>query len=333
MKVAITGASGFLGGALAEAYHERGDDVVALVRETSDTSLLERLGVELVVGELNDLDAFGQLVDDVELAIHCAAMATDFGPWEQFQVINVDSVRVFLEACKINKVPRAIYISSVAVYGNGKHHRGTDEEGAYEDIIVDYYTRSKILAERIAIEYIQEHNLPLTIIRPGYIWGDGDRAIMPKIIDSVKKSRIGVVDGGENIMNLSHVENVVQGIMLAADKEEAVGRAYNITDGSKVTTKRFLEDILDIIGVDLKIRSFPYAPAYVVAYFFELYARLRRYKTYPPITRYTVRVGKYDQVFDISRAIYELGYKPRIRYKEGMAAMIGYIRRLYYGQK
>jgi len=333
MRIAITGASGFLGGALAEAYKNRGDEIVALVRQSSDTSTLENLGAEIIFGQFADPDTFTQLVDKADLAIHCAAMATDFGPWEQFQAINVDAVRFFCEACLNKQVPHAIYISSVAVYGNGIHHRGTDEEAAYENIIIDNYTKSKIAAERIVWDYIQEHKLPITIIRPGYIWGSGDRAIMPRMIESIKKKLVGVVDGGSNLMNLTHVDNLVQAIMLAGEKEIAIGRVYNITDGSKVTTRRFFEDLLEILGIELKLRSFPYVPAYIAAYLCEVYARVRRYKVAPPLTRYTVRMGKYDQVFDISRAIYELGYKPKVGYKEGLTEMIRYVRRLYYGQR
>ncbi len=333
MKIAITGASGFLGGALAEAYHERGDEVAALVRETSDSSMLEQLGVKIIVGELTESDSFTRLVEGADIAIHCAAMATDFGPWDKFQAINVDATKLFFDACLKAAIPRVIYISSVAVYGNGRHHRGTDEEAAYETIITDNYTKSKIMAERIAYDYIDQHSLPLVIIRPGYIWGNGDKAVMPKMIEAIRKRQVAVINDGNNLMNLTHIENVVQGIMLAAENEKAIGRVYNITDGSKVTTWRFLEDLLEILGVELKLRSFPYVPAYIAASFVELYCRLTGYKTYPPITRYTVKMGKYDQVFDISRAIYELGYKPKIRYQEGMAGMIRYVRRLYYGQK
>jgi len=333
MRVAITGASGFLGGALAEAYREKGDEVAALVRPTSNTSMLEQLGVELIQGELSEPASFLSLLEGAELAIHCAAMAVDFGPWEDFQAINVNSVINFMEACLTQKCQKAIYISSVAVYGNGRHHRGTDEDAPYEDIIIDNYTRSKIYAERVAFNYYQNKKVPVTIIRPGYIWGNGDRAIMPKMIDAIKTKKLAVVDGGTNLMNLSHIDNVVQGIMLAAEKDIAVGRAYNLTDGSKVTTRRFFEDLLNIIGVDYKIRSFPYVPVYVAAYFCEMYGVFRRYQVYPPITRYTVRMGKYDQMFDISRAVNELEYKPKIQYKEGMAGMIRYVRRLYYGQK
>jgi len=333
MRVAITGASGFLGGALAKAYREKGDDVVALVRAGSNTSMLAELGVELIEGELTEPASFLNLLDGVDLAIHCAAMAVDFGPWEHFQATNVDSVKYFLEACLTQKCRKAIYISSVAVYGNGRHHRGTDEDAPYEDIIIDNYTKSKIYAERIAFDYYQIKKTPVTIIRPGYIWGNGDRAIMPKMIDAIKTKKLAVVDGGVNLMNLSHIDNVTQGIMLAAGKDIAIGRAYNLTDGSKVTTRRFFEDLLNIIGIDYKLRSFPYVPAYVAAYCCELYAILKRFQIYPPLTRYTVRMGKYDQMFDISRAMNELGYKPRVLYKEGLAGMIRYVRRLYYGQK
>jgi len=333
MKVAITGASGFLGGALARACRERGDDVVAYVRATSNISMLEERGVSFVYGELSDRDGFGQLIEGADLAIHSAALTTDFGPWEQFQKINVEGTQNFLDVCLTAHCPRVIYVSSVVVYGNGRHNRGTDEEAAYETLVSDNYTRSKIIADRLALEYFREKGLPVTIIRPGYIWGSGDRAIMPLLIRSIQKGFLGVIENGDNLMNLSHVDNVVEGILLATQTEAAIGRAYNLTDGSKVTTRRFLTDLLGILGVELKLRSFPYVPAYVAGYFCELYARLHRYKIRPLLTRYAVRVGKYDQVFDISRAMYELGYKPKTGYAEGLARMAPYVRSLYYGQK
>ena len=333
MKIAITGASGFLGGALARAYRQNGDNVTALVRKSSNVSLLKELGVELVYGDLTDDESFMTLLKNADIGIHCAALVTDFAPWEDFLAINVNSVKNFLDACLKQNCPKAVYVSTVAVYGNGRHHRGTDEDAPYENIIVDNYTRSKIIADRMAFEYYRKHNLPVTVVRPGYIWGLGDRAIMPLLVNAIKTKRLAIVDGGVNLMNLSYVDNVVQGVMLAAASDKSIGHAYNITDGSKVTTKRFLTDLIDLIGAELKIRSFPYVPAYVVAYVCELYARLHRYKVTPPITRYTVRVGKYDQVFDISRAMYELGYKPKVNYKQAMTGLTGYVRSLYYGQK
>jgi nucleoside-diphosphate-sugar epimerase len=333
VRVAITGASGFLGGALARAYCDNGDQVVALVRKTSNISLLKELDVEIIYGELSDETVFHALLKNTDLGIHCAALTTDIGPWEQFVTVNINSTKNFFEASLKQGCSKVVYISSVAVYGNGRHHRGTDEEAPYETIIIDNYTRSKIIADRMAFEYHQKYNLPVTVVRAGYIWGPKDRAIMPLLIEAIKSNKLAVADGGANIMHLSHIDNVVQGVMLAARSEKSIGRAYNITDGSKVTTLRFLTDLIDIIGIEYKIRSFPYVPIYVAAYFLELYARLRRHKFKPPITRYTVRLSKYDQVFDISRAMYELGYKPHVNYKEGMAGLAGSVRSLYYGQK
>lgn len=333
MKVAITGATGFLGGALARAYINRGDDVVALVRQSSNTSVLTELGVELIYGELSDENSFSSILKNVDLGIHCAALATDFGPWDDFLTTNINGTKNFFEACLKQDCPRAVYISSVAVYGNCQNHRGTDEEAPYEKLIIDNYTRSKIIADRMAFEYYQKHNLQVSIIRPGYIWGPGDRAIMPRLIQGLKDGKLAVVNNGVNLMNLSHIDNMVQGIMLAAENDAAIGKAYNLTDGSKVTTYRFMSDLIDLVGVEYKLRSFPYVPAYIAAYLCEIYAQIRRYKVEPLVTRYTVCVGKYDQVFDISRAIFELGYKPNITYKEGMAHLAQYVRSLYYGQK
>jgi nucleoside-diphosphate-sugar epimerase len=333
MRVAITGASGFLGGALAEAYRAEGDSVVALVRPTSQTTQLQQLGVEILQGDLADESSFHNLLKNADLAIHCAAHTAEFGPWEVFYKTNVLSTRNFLEAGMQQGCSRLIYISSVAVYGNGRHHRGTDEDAAYETLIVDNYTRSKIMAETIAFNYFEKHNLPLTIIRPGYIWGSGDRVAMPRLIKGIKDKRLAVVEQGNNLLNLSHIDNVVEGIRLAASNDKAIGQAYNITDGSKITTRRFLEDIISIIGIEYKLRSFPYVPAYSFAYLCEIYAKIRRYKVDPLLTRYTVRMAKYDQVFNTSKAAFQLGYKPKVSYKAGMAAQVGYIRNLYYGQK
>jgi nucleoside-diphosphate-sugar epimerase len=333
MRVAITGASGFLGGALASAYRSAGDSVVALVRKSSNVASLKDIGVELQCGDLTDENSFHNLIKNADLAIHCAAHAGEFGPWELFYKANVLSVKNFLEAGLKQNCPRLVYISSVAVYGNGRHHRGTDEDAAHESQIVDNYTRSKVMAESLAFDYCDRHKLPLTIIRPGYIWGAGDRAIMPRLIEAIKKHQLAVVEQGVNLMNLAHVDNVVEGIKLAAASDKAIGQAYNITDGSKITTKRFLEDLIAMLGIEYRLRSFPYVPVYSFAYACEVYAKLRRYKVEPLITRYSVRMAKFDQVFNISKAVYQLGYRPRVCYKEGMNGQISYVRNLYYGQK
>jgi 2-alkyl-3-oxoalkanoate reductase len=333
MRVAITGASGFLGGALVKAYRDDDNSVVALVRPSSHTVPLEQMGVEIQKGELTSEDSFHNLMENADLAIHCAAHTGEFGPWELFYKTNVLSAKNFFEAGLKQGCSRLIYISSVAVYGNGRHHRGTEEDVAYESQVIDNYTRSKILAETYAFEYYEKHKLPLTIIRPGYIWGAGDRAVMPRLVQGIKDKQLAVVEQGANLLNLSHVDNVVDGIRLAAANEKTIGQAYNLTDGSKITTRRFLEDILSMIGIEYKLRSFPYVPAYSFAYLCEIYARLRQYKVNPILTRYTVRMAKYDQVFNISKAAFHFGYKPKVSYKAGMAAQVGYLRNLYYGQK
>jgi len=110
MRVAITGASGFLGGALAKAYRLNGDDVTALVRESSNVSLLEELGVELVYGDLADEESFITLLKNTDIGIHCAALVTDFGPWEDFSAINVNGVKNFLEACLKQNCSKAVYV-------------------------------------------------------------------------------------------------------------------------------------------------------------------------------------------------------------------------------
>jgi len=123
----ITGATGFVGGHVAEAAKARGFTVRALARPSSDTSLLDRLGVTIQRGDLADAAAVRQAVDGADHVVHCAAKVGDWGPIDEYRQVNVEGLRVLLEACKSQGLfPRFILMSSLGVYAT-RHHHGTDE--------------------------------------------------------------------------------------------------------------------------------------------------------------------------------------------------------------
>jgi nucleoside-diphosphate-sugar epimerase len=121
--------------------------------------------------------------------------------------------------------------------------------------------------------------------------------------------------------------------MLALEKNIPVGRIYNITDGAKVTSRRFIDDITDILGIKYKLHRMPYPVLYSAAYALERLYLAVNAQSEPPLTRFVARLMKYHAVFDISRAISELEYRPVVTYREALALSIPYIRALYYGQK
>ena len=153
---AITGASGLLGGYLAERLAADGGKVRALVRPASNTTLLKTLGIELAVGDVTDRSAVAALVRGADVVYHCAAKTDNWGPWREYLAVNVQGTRNVVEACQQHGVGRLVHISSIAVYGHPRPRRGQhiDEDAPLGQRLWlgDRYNRSKIEAERLVRE-------------------------------------------------------------------------------------------------------------------------------------------------------------------------------------
>jgi len=333
MKVAVTGAGGFIGRALVNRLLESGHEPFAVVKKEPDADSYNESGIRSACRDLADRDTCIDLFKDCDAVVHCAAIRRDYGRWEDFRRTNIEITKLVMEYATRAEVKKIIHMSTVAVYGNDRSHFGTDEEADYGERVVDHYTRSKIEADKIVLNLIKEQNFPAVILRPGYIWGPGDKAIIPFVISSLKSKRLFLADDGSNLLSLTHIDNAVDAIMLALENEGAVGQVFNITDGSKVTSKKFVEDIIGILGIEYKPKHIQYAVLYTIAYLFEAYFTITRRTGTPPITRFASRFLKYDAVFDISKAIYSLNYQPKMTYKAGLTLLTSYLRSLYYGGK
>lgn len=333
MKVAVTGAGGYLGRALVYRLLASGFEPFAIVKKESDALEYEGKGINSVCRDLSVENDYNGLLDGCKALVHCAALRRDYGRWEDFKRTNIDITRLVMECALDKNLEKVIHISTTSVYGNDRSHYGTDEEADYGQRVVDYYTRSKIEADKIVSTLIKYKDFPGVILRPGYIWGPGDQTIIPFIVEGLKSGRLMLVEDSDNLLSLTFIDNVVDAIMLAIKNKEATGRIFNITDGSKVTSKRFINDILSVLGIDVKLKAVPYPLIYSMAYLLERYYSAARKSTPPPYTRFAARFLKYSSVFDISRAIYDLGYQPKISYKAGMTFITPYLRSLYYGSK
>lgn len=333
MKVAVTGAGGYLGRALVYRLLASGFEPLAIVKKESDVGEYEGRGIGSISCDLSREDDYTGLLDGCKALVHCAVLRRDYGRWEDFKKTNIDMTRLVMTCALNEKLEKVIHISTASVYGNDRSHYGTDEEADYGERVVDHYTRSKIEADKIVSGFMENKNLPGVILRPGYIWGPGDQTIIPFIVKGLRSRRLMLVEDGENLLSLTFIDNVVEAIMLALKKKEATGRIFNITDGSKVTSRRFVKDIMSALGIDLNLKTIPYPMIYSMAYLLERFYGALRKSTPPLYTRFAARFLKYSAIFDISRAIYDLGYQPKISYQAGMTLLTPYLRSLYYGRK
>jgi len=333
MKVAVTGAGGFLGQALVHDLLESKHEPLAIIKKDSDADEFDNDSLKIVCQDLSDREGCAGIFKGCDAVVHCAALRRDFGSRREFEMMNIETTRNVMENALKDGVSRVIHISSTAIYGNERNHVGTDEEADYGERIVDLYTLTKIEGEKIVVRMVEEDNLPAIILRPGHIWGPGDKRILPFIVNGLKSRRLVLVNDGGNFLSLSYIDNVIDAVKLALEKEDAVGEVYNITDGSKVTSRRFISDIIAILGIDYRIKNGTYPLLYGVASLIEWYFRIVRRRSRPPFTRYMSRFLRYDAFFDITKAMHELGYKPRISYREGITRVTPYLRSLYYGQK
>jgi len=317
----LTGGTGLLGSHLAERLTRDGYKLRCLVRKTSDTSLLESLGAELVTGDLADenLD-FGPFLDGVDYVFHVAANVDDWGEREIMYRINVLGLKKLLDAVCERPVERVVYVSSMAVLGMGEQVN-VNEDAPYV-YTGDNYNYTKIEAEKLARSYHETKGMPIVIIRPPYIYGPRDRQFFPRLVGALRDGTFAYIGGGNIEFTLVYVGNLVEALMLAATKPGVEGRIYMITDGEAITRRELVEMICDELGLEKPTRSFPVAVARLACPIYELTAKLLRRREPPRLNRFRLKFMATRLTFDISRARKELGYEPVYKCRDALRETI-----------
>lgn len=322
----ITGATGFVGGHLAEACVARGYSVATLARAGSETAFLERLGVTVQRGDLTDLEAVRQAVEGAELILHCAAKVGDWGPVEDYRAVNVDGLRGLLEACKGRSIKRFVHISTLGVYA-ARHHYGTDESEPLPQHHIDSYTQTKVEAERLALQYHKDFQVPVVVLRPGFVYGPRDRTVLPRLIESLRTRMLRYLGGGRRALNTIYVGNLVDAVFLAVDKPQAVGNVYNLTDGEFVSKKRFIDKIAHSLDLPPpRSAPVPIWLARILAWGMERRARRQGATQAPRLTQARLKFLALNLDFSIDRAKRELGYQPRVPFEKAMDETLAWYR-------
>jgi len=238
MPVLVTGASGFLGGRLAEVLAREGEQVTVLARRASDLRHLACLsGIRVVRGSLTDMPSLQEAVREATHVFHCAAASTDWAPEEVYLESNVRGTEALLLALReAPRLQRCIHISTTDVYGYPKIPCA--ETGELVDVGLPY-NRTKIAAEK-AVWREARGGLPVTVIRPATIYGPRGKAFVADIAVHLRKGQMAYIDGGRATGGFLYVDNAVDGIIAAARCPAARGEVYNLSDGTGATWREYV---------------------------------------------------------------------------------------------
>jgi len=233
MKALVTGATGFLGGALTRRLHSMGWDVTALGRNAAKLDQLESEGLRILQHDLKDKSAMMAACKDQEIVFHCAALPSPWGNFEAFYQANVIGTRNIIRGCEEHKAKRLVYVSTPSFYF-GYSSRTNVKETDPLPKPVSNYAATKILAEQ-EIDEAFARGLATITVRPRAIFGPGDTVIFPRLISPLQSGRLPILGDGENVVDLTYIENVVDALLLCAESPtNTLGEKYNISNGEPV---------------------------------------------------------------------------------------------------
>lgn len=335
----VTGATGLVGSHVVQQARDNGIPTRALVRESSDKTLLSEWGVDLVYGDLGDSESHARAAEGVTALVHCAAKVGDWGPIDEYRQVNVDGTDSLLRAVEANAtLKRAVHISSLGVYQARDHH-GTDESEPINVSGIDGYTLTKAESEQLVRKHIEENKLPATILRPGFIYGPRDRTVLPRIFERLRMGGFKFLGTGNTLLNNTYVGNLVDAVFLALERDDLIGEVFNVTDGKLVTKREFISTIAGLAGYEVPTKNVPLFVAKGLAKLME--GGQRAYDRFSPfpggvwlpeknkaplLNGARIKFLGLNLDFSIEKAKRELGYEPKVDFETGMQAAIGWCR-------
>jgi nucleoside-diphosphate-sugar epimerase len=324
MTVLVTGAAGFLGGYLTDLLLERGEQPRALIRPGEAGDRLAAAGAEVHVADIGDRTAIAEAMRGMDRVLHCAARTGPWGPNADYERVNVRGLEILVHSAMAAGVQRIVHVSSITVHGIDI--RGQADEDAPLRQEPNPYSRSKLAGELLLQRLIKDEAAPVTIVRPGWIYGPRDTASFARFAQLVEKGRMVIIGSGENHVPLVYVEDVAQGAVLASTASGAEGKSYLLVNDERVTQREFLEALAAELAVPPPARHVPYRPAVLLAAGAEMLGRRTHRIEPPPVTRYGIQLLGGENRFVISRARSDLGWCPQVGLAEGVRRSVTWYR-------
>jgi ornithine--oxo-acid transaminase len=324
----LTGATGFIGGHVAQRLLREGYQVRCLVRPSSDTSRLDSLDVEISVGDLTRAGSLTRATAGAGCVVHCGAHVSDWGTTDEIRRINVEGTRNVLDAAASASVRRVVHFSTTDVYGHTGP--GAIDEGHRATRFCNWYAQTKLAAEAEVRSAGRGPGLDTVILRPATVYGPRSRDVVGEIARALRGGNMVLVDRGRAVAGLCYVENLVDAALIALRHDAAPGQAFNVTDGLDVTWRQFTDGLAAGLGCSRARWSMPYWMAsglgFSLEHGYRLLRRATHLQTAPLLSRQAVHVLGRDQDFSNRKARELLGWEPRVDYATGLEATLAWLR-------
>ena len=313
-QVLVTGAAGFAGLSLALSLAAAGYPVRGLVRTRARAIALEEAGVKVVVGDIRDPAVVRQATEGVDTVYHLAAVFRRAGvPDSEYREVHVDATRQLIEQSAAVGVARIVHCSTVGVHGSVSEDRPATEDAPFHP--GDIYQVTKLEGEQMAVETANRTGVPLTVVRPGPIYGPGDRRLL-KLIGGVARGRFRLLGDGSPRFQMVYVDDLTRAFRLAAEAPLAAGGTYIVAGNEAPTLNELVREIADVAQVAPPRVRLPVWPFWLAGAVCE--AVCVPFGIEPPIYRRRVKFFTSNRWFDTSRARAELGFEPKMRLRDGI---------------
>jgi nucleoside-diphosphate-sugar epimerase len=315
MKVLVTGGTGFTGSHLTRRLVQKGHQVVVIDNQPGlFFEELRGIGAQILIGSVTDRRLVESAAKGCQVVHHVAAAFRKVNlPRRAYWDVNVVGARNVLAAALRHGVTKVVYCSTCGVHGDVKQGYADEETPVAPE---DYYQFTKYEAERVVQEFVNK-GLRAVILRPAAIYGPGDPERFFKLFKMVKKGRFMMFGSGEVHYHPLYIDNLIDAFELAARSTKSSGEAYLIADEESFTLNQMVSAIAQALGVDLTVHYYPFWPLWAAAVACEiLYKPL---SMDPPLFRRRVDWFRQHRAFSIAKAKRELGYEPKVGWKEGLA--------------
>ncbi|PZE83249.1 NAD(P)-dependent oxidoreductase [Curtobacterium sp. MCBD17_032] len=318
MTVLVTGASGFLGRAVAGALRDAGHDVRTFQRRPSGVD-----GVSDLLGTVTDPAAVRSAVQGVDAVVHLAAKVSLAGDPADFERVNVTGTQDLLAAARDAGVSRFVFVSSPSVAHAGTAIAGDDAEPASPGHARGEYARTKAAAELLALA-ADAPGFAVVAVRPHLVWGPGDEQLVGRIVERARRGRLPVLDSGAALIDSCYVDNAASAMVAALDRAEVVhGNVYVVTNGEPRPVGELLARMCVASGVPAPTAHAPSGLARVVGSAVEAVWRVRPGTDEPPMTRFLAEQLSTAHWFDQRRTRRDLAWEPSVSLDEGFRALSG----------
>jgi len=320
-RIAVTGATGFLGNHLTERFISDGNQVNIFVRDLKKAGVFEGRVEKTVVGDIADQNRLNELMQGADIAVHLVSnFRVASGPPESYRKINVEGTKAALRAARAQGVKRFVYCSTIGVHGSVKDTPAT-EKSPYNP--GDLYQETKTEAEQFCLAESKEAGMEIVVVRPTSLYGPGDMRMLKMFKMLAKKTFFTVGPCNENF-HAVYIDDIVEGFVKVIEKPGISGEVFFIGGPEYLPLKAYINTAADALGAPPPFLHFPYWFFYSAAVICESICVPLGIE--PPLHRRRVRFFKNNRAFSIKKAQEVLGYQAKVSLKEGMKRTVDWYR-------